>query len=268
MNKNLLAFTSFIFSISAVFAQPVITQNPQNTTVCVDSCANFSVSAVGDGLSYAWIMEDSAGQMSLVGNMATLQLCDSVIQFNSNAFYCLVVDQNGDSATSSSASLTVDSCLAPVADFYWDWSTTEICFTSTSARAETLFWLFGDGTTNASNVSEICHTYATDEIYFIKLIAYNAYGQDEVEKALNLLSIGEINTTIDIFPNPASENITIQSDKNIESVRIYSMHGSLVNSFQVNANQADLNLQGLENGIYNAILVIDGKTVQHRIVKQ
>lgn len=268
MNKSLLAFLTFFVPASVALAQPVITQNPQNATVCLDSCATFSVSAVGNGLTYVWMMEDSLGQVSSLGSASTLQLCDSIVQYDGGLFYCKVFDQSGDSAVSSSATLIVDSCLAPVADFYWDWSPTEICFTSTSSNAETLFWLFGDGTTNSANMSEICHTYETDEIYFIKLIAYNDYGQDEIEKPINLLSVQELSSEINVFPNPTSSYITLQSDKQIETVRIFNVQGVLVNSIQVNALNTSLSLEDLKRGVYTALISIEGEVMQHRIVKQ
>ena len=150
--KHLLLVSSIFafFSVSAL-AQPVITQNPQNAATCVDSCAYFSVSAVGNGLNYQWRMEDGAGGFTVVGTQQNLELCDSVLQFDGFSFYCAVFDSNGDSAISNMAALEVDSCLPPVADFYWDWSLAEICFTSTSLNAESVFWLFGDGTTNANS---------------------------------------------------------------------------------------------------------------------
>lgn len=267
--KKLLLFGSFLSLISSsIFAQPVITQNPQNAAVCVDSCANFSVSAVGNGLAYEWMRQDSVGNISAVGSMQTLQLCDSILQYHGSSFYCVVVDQNGDSVVSSMASLTVDSCLAPVADFYWDWSVNEICFTSTSLRAETLFWLFGDGVTNSNNLSALCHSYSVDELYFVKLIAYNAYGQDEIQKGFRPLSVNEVSNSFSLYPNPVKDNLTIRSNSIIESVKIYNVQGALVRILTPNSMAINLAMDELDSGIYSLVISSEGKLAQHRIVKQ
>ena len=271
--KKLILFGSFLSLISSsIFAQPVITSNPQNAANCIDSCVVLDISAIGNNLLYQW-QQDTGSGFSDIGPLQfgndTLNVCsDGLIAPSSADFRCVVIDANGDSAVSASATVTLDSCLAPVADFYWDWSPTEICFTSTSSNAESLFWLFGDGTTNSANMSEICHTYETDEIYFIKLIVYNDYGQDEIEKPINLLSVQELSSEIDVFPNPTSSYITIQSDKRIESVRIFNVQGVLVNSIQVNALNTSLSLGDLKRGVYTALISIDGEVMQHRIVKQ
>ncbi len=267
--KKLLLFGSFLSLISTgIFAQPVITQNPQNAVICIDSCTNFSVSAVGDGLAYEWVRQDSVGNISAVGSMQTLELCDSILQYNGSSFYCVVIDQNGDSAVSSMASLTVDSCLAPIADFYWDWSVNEICFTSTSLRAETLFWLFGDGVTNSNNLSTLCHSYSVDELYFVKLIAYNAFGQDEIEKGFRPLSVNEVAHSFTLYPNPVKDNLSIRSNSIIESVKIYNVQGALVRSLISSSMAINLAMDELDSGIYNLVISSEGELAQHRIVKQ
>jgi len=272
MTKAVFTLISGVLFFSVGFSQPVITANPVSATNCVDSCVMLDVSAIGNDLLYQWQQDTGTGFFNIgpseVGN-DTLYVCSEGLAAPSSAdFRCKVTDQNGDSAISSAATVTLDSCLIPVADFYWDWSPTEICFTSTSSNAETLFWLFGDGATNSANLTEVCHSYATDQIYFIKLIAYNAYGQDEIEKPINLLSINELTSETNVFPNPASTFINVQSYKTIEFVKIINMQGVLVNASQINASSAELSLEDLSKGVYTALISIDGKVMQHRLVKQ
>ena len=144
----------------------------------------------------------------------------------------------------------------------------EICFTSTSLRAETLFWLFGDGATNSNNETQVCHTYTMDELYFVKLIVYNDFGQDEIEKGFKPLSVNEILSDFDVFPNPVNEKFSIQSSHNIDMVRVYGMTGSMLMSLTPNSANVNISMESLESGIYSVLINSNGETIQKRIVKR
>ena len=272
MNKLLPSFLTFIFLSVLGFSQPVITSNPQNAVNCIDSCVLLDVAAVGNNLLYQW-QQDTGSGFSDIGlaqlDNDTLHVCsDGLIAPSSADYRCVVFDANGDSAVSSSATVTLDSCLAPIADFYWDWSVNEICFTSTSLRAETLFWLFGDGATNSNNETQVCHTYTMDELYFVKLIVYNDFGQDEIEKGFKPLSVNEILSDFDVFPNPVNEKFSIQSSHNIDMVRVYGMTGSMLMSLTPNSANVNISMESLESGIYSVLINSNGETIQKRIVKR
>ncbi|MEX2596744.1 MAG: T9SS type A sorting domain-containing protein [Salibacteraceae bacterium] len=269
MKKIYFAVVSFLFMITASMAQPVITKNPVDAIVCIDSCVSFSVSAVGNSLSYNWFVADSAAP-TLVGVGNSIELCDSLVQYDQHEFYCIVVDNNGDSATSSSASLTLDSCLAPIADFEFVWNHMEICFESTSKRAETVFWLFGDGKTDANNNDSICHTYDTKELYYVKLIAFNDYGEDEIEKPIDLLSAEELDASesFSFFPNPAINVVNIQSSERIESLQLFSVDGSLVRMMGIQSTSARIDINELDAGVYIMKVHTASDIIQQRILIQ
>lgn len=59
------------------------------------------------------------------------------------------------------------------------------------------------------------------------------------------------NANINLFPNPASNDITINSDKEFETIEIYNPLSQLVYSIKVNQTTSlQLNVSGLSNGIY------------------
>lgn len=81
----------------------------------------------------------------------------------------------------------------------------------------------------------------------------------------------EINNSLSIYPNPASENITINfisSSKNT-SVKIYDARGRMVKNMEnVKSGETTLNVSELESGLY-LINVNNGKSsVTKRFVKQ
>jgi len=71
----------------------------------------------------------------------------------------------------------------------------------------------------------------------------------------------------EIFPNPASENITVQSSKNIDHIAVYNVLGQEVVSKNPSASSVKINISNLQNGLYIVKTTMDGKTKTTRIVK-
>ncbi|NCA21132.1 MAG: T9SS C-terminal target domain-containing protein, partial [Crocinitomicaceae bacterium] len=65
--------------------------------------------------------------------------------------------------------------------------------------------------------------------------------------------VDEISAAIwKVFPNPASDNLTIKSTINVQTtVRIISMEGREVAKYTMNGTELNLNVAELANGIYN-----------------
>jgi PKD repeat protein len=249
-----------------LLAQPVITQNPVDGTFCVDTCAHFSAAAVGDNLTYEWFATDGSGAVS-VGNTQELTLCDTIADWDGFGFYCVVTDINAATVSSDTAFLTVDSCLAPIASFTFVWNQMEICFENTSQNAETVFWLFGDGTTDASNNQNPCHTYGTKELYFVKLRAFNSYGEDVFEQAINLLGEDEAaEQRLSIYPNPTQDMLFISNAKTIENLELRDLSGKVVLTNAPQSNDVQLNLSSFDAGVYFLRFKADGKEINERII--
>lgn len=69
-----------------------------------------------------------------------------------------------------------------------------------------------------------------------------------------------------VLPNPVKETFSIQTQKEIHSVRIYDINGKQVMSLKSTANY---NISKLPNGIYFIeVLRIDGKSFIEKIIKQ
>ena len=104
----------------------------------------------------------------------------------------------------------------------------EVCFTSTSQNAETLIWNFGNGKTNANNVTSPCSDYDVVWQYDVSLFAFNDHGSDSVLKTISLVGLDEVSSTTKIFPNPASDVLYIQSMAQIKSIRMFNINGDVV----------------------------------------
>ena len=55
---------------------------------------------------------------------------------------------------------------------------------------------------------------------------------------------------MEVYPNPASDRVTIKSASTIENLEIYNQLGQLVKQHKVNSNLVNLDVSGLKSGIY------------------
>lgn len=70
---------------------------------------------------------------------------------------------------------------------------------------------------------------------------------------------GELNQTVQIFPNPTTGKIYIK-DANNSNVNVYSISGKRVASYQ-GFYDSMIDISGLDNGIYFIKVVVENKNV-------
>ena len=82
-----------------------------------------------------------------------------------------------------------------------------------------------------------------------------------------LLSISEISSTAKVYPNPAKDQVRIESAKGIESVMVYNMMGVLVETIPANSMMLNVNLSQYREGTYFFnIRQSDGTVSNQRVV--
>ncbi len=82
-----------------------------------------------------------------------------------------------------------------------------------------------------------------------------------------LLSISEISSTAKVYPNPANDQVRIESAQGIESVMVYNMMGALVETIPANGMILNVNLSQYRNGTYFFnIRQSDGTVSNQRVV--
>ena len=94
----------------------VITAEPANITLPVDSVALFTVAAKGNGLTYRWEFKSSANdwQPSGLTGYNTAQISVGVTTArNGYKYRCVITDQSGNTVTSREASLATTTQAAP-----------------------------------------------------------------------------------------------------------------------------------------------------------
>ena len=76
------------------------------------------------------------------------------------------------------------------------------------------------------------------------------------------------NTSVKIYPNPASTSITLENESAIESVSIYNVVGQEVKTAAPNSNTITLDISNLETGVYVIKSISEGRTSTSKFVKQ
>lgn len=80
-------------------------------------------------------------------------------------------------------------------------------------------------------------------------------------------SIENVPSGLTVFPNPASEKISIKSADEIQCISIYSSNGHLVRSIECSSNNLNINLQDLKSGLYFVRIKTKNQTLNEKIIK-
>ncbi len=125
------------------------------------------------------------------------------------------------------------------------------------------YWQF-DGTTVGTN-----STYEVTENGIYTLIA-ETFSGCEVMQTYNVMGIGVDEVTnfdISVHPNPVSDNLFIETDKEMENIKVFDLNGRKVIDGGLSDNKA-LNVSGLEDGIYILYGTVNGQPFQTKFTKQ
>lgn len=121
------------------------------------------------------------------------------------------------------------------------------------------------GTTRLRIIKDMWNVYEPGE-FDACLNAY--YGQVE-DYSLNVetaLSNNEFAAaSVSIYPNPASENIYIQTQENLESAKLYNLHGQLL----LSSNQKTIGVSHLPTGLYTlSVSLQNGARITRKIIRK
>lgn len=192
---------------------------------------------------------DSAGVFDII-------LRDTLHRYESGTPYCAIELTNQitviDSAVSQFTYVVNDSIFL---------------FTNTSEEYDSLVWDFGDG--NTSNLENPCHIY-TDcaDSHLVTLTVYNNCFTDSSSSYVKamVLDIDRVDlTTLNIYPNPAKENITIRVNRstNIEIVDVY---GKVVLRRRLLEGNNVFDISNFESGVYFVRTLTVGEKLTRKVI--
>jgi hypothetical protein len=173
----------------------------------------------------------------------------------------------------ASAPVTVTFTQTPSAQGAFTTSGNIVTFTNTSTGATAYSWDFGDFT-NSSAPAPV-HAFASNGSYSVVLTAINGNCTDTTVLTVaitvsveELIGLGNIN----VYPNPASESITVSFDNqlgnSIEISLIDALGRSVVSeSIQsLGLNELALNLSSISNGMYTLQLTSNNNIVTRKVI--
>lgn len=255
-----------------------------------DSTYTFSVSALNSGSSsYVWTYGNNTiagnGTATVVIDSAALALRPTICVAVTDTAGCVASDciTLGNSATSGGCQayfvIYPDSANAAGQGYYSGINL------STGSYGQNVLWSFGDGTTSTSPYPS--HTYATPGQYTVCLTVgtpgttcYDTYCDSSfyVFKTaggpMTHLSIQGPNgihdvsdeTAVSLYPNPATDVLTIRTTERIDEQKIYNLNGQLMMDIKANTNQ--INISKLSEGIYVLELNSNGTFSRTKFVKE
>jgi len=77
-----------------------------------------------------------------------------------------------------------------------------------------------------------------------------------------------LNNSVIIYPNPAKNQFTIQSEDKIQSIDIYDVTGRLIQISKLNSNQSTQNISKLPAGVYLLKIHTDKGIVTYKLIKK
>ena len=110
-------------------------------------------------------------------------------------------------------------------------------------------------------------------------VVHSSVGVDEVNKAVSGVTDDTIlalfdpdDVSFDIYPNPSYGKITIQRENELSEARVsvYSLQGALINQYAIisGSKLLELDIHGLESGVYIVGYEGDGKVLTQRLIKK
>ena len=86
--------------------------------------------------------------------------------------------------------------------------------------------------------------------------------------AINALGVDELMTNVSVYPNPAKDIVTIESNNGDYTAALIDINGKSLKSFNIVGGKANtINVASYEAGIYLIKVEQNGKTGYIRLVK-
>jgi photosystem II stability/assembly factor-like uncharacterized protein len=146
-------------------------------------------------------------------------------------------------------------------------------FTNLSTGSPTTFtWTFDGGVPGSSTLKNPpAVLYNTPGDFDVTLAVTSDFGTNTTVKAgyIHVGGVGISNqtkSTIMIFPNPATDFVSIQSNDNIVEVQLFNLIGQEVITKSVDSKKISLNISSLTTGVYTLKIVMNDGYINKKIV--
>jgi PKD repeat protein len=169
-------------------------------------------------------------------------------------------------------------CIYPDAPIIIDISTApDVTYTTLTTNAASYYWDFGDST-GASGMSQ-SHTYNLPGTYTVALVVDYGCGPDSLFQTISPVFIGieemisDVEKTFEIYPNPASDEITLTSQTigGKMTIAITDMSGRVIIPYvctnESNAHLGTADISRLNPGMYYITILSDQTVTSRKLIK-
>jgi len=142
-----------------------------------------------------------------------------------------------------------------------------ISFTNTSVAAESYIWDFGDGSPTSTEHNPI-HNYSQPGTYSVVLTAESQCGTDEFISPVVVFTpvFDESKPAFGIFPNPAKDNIYINTYNLPATIEVLNLQGRVLIRREIFSEKKSLDLSFLSKGIYFVILKTEEQSQSFKLL--
>lgn len=230
----------------------------------------FTGPSVPGGHQYNWLMSDNCNQVQHTSQQWTVgaglyKL--KIIDPNRNAVFSPALFVSG-----SALPVTWQSFTARVGDHgrvILNWSTAselnashfEVQRSTDSRTFATVKTVNAAGNSRVSSYYEYEDEYLQKGTYYYRLRQIDADGQSDLTRIVSVRVDG--NEAVRIYPNPATDVITIESAGALNRIDIYNSTGRLIRSSQTLEKSMKVNIADLPTGLY--VVNVNGREL--KIVK-
>lgn len=217
-----------------------------------DPIVAFTDLSVNDPTAWSWNFGDGA--------TSTLQNPNHTYALNSTYNVCLTASNFMGSNTDCQNVVVTGNIVAPLADFTYAITGSDVTFTDLSTNTPTFWgWDFNDG--SSSTLQNPMHTYASPGDYEVCLTAGNIAGTNE---SCKIITIATGVSTLDaqnilIYPNPVADNVMVQfvGLQGEKSIYLYNPTGQLIQTFTTTEKNCNIAVDHLPAGNYQVKIIAD-----------
>lgn len=127
-------------------------------------------------------------------------------------------------------------------------------------------WTFGDGNTSGTKIPT--HQYNSPGIYTVSLTITDTIGcTNYLERVIDLSTLNLLSdemNNLKVYPNPATQILTISNGQKLKRIILYSGLGKVVKSLDVNNNIQNIDISNLEDGVYTLQVIDENKKMKTR----
>ena len=283
------AITSFSSYCQNACSAPCSISANYTTTNNNNGNYSFTNTSTGNFYNVHWAFGDGSTSTTISPNHA----------FNANGTYVVVLTINDSASGGICFDYIIDTIIVSSVPnptqcsagfvMYPDTSSGNITVVNSSTGSNlTYLWSFGDG--NTSTLQSPTHTYATSGPFYLCLtvddgsscndtycdsIGSNGVVFKQAGFTINVIPASSIitdinkknglNSEVEIYPNPTSNQLTIGTEQNINEIKIVDITGKII--MITKENTRTINVTNLSDGIYFIKLNTDQKTMIKKFVK-